>query len=640
MKVIFLLLVITAAVHAAPSDPARSALDFLEKVRERTINLEPGGDTALSAQTAPDKKSQIARHLDRMARDLGSDPLEIGEVKLDENFAAVLVRKSGGFDPRQLQVFPVALVKHGMEWLAAPVPASFENTGVGYAIALKKRLQHLENWMLREQVVELEKLRELSANRLRKRIESSLTENDLRHYDASQVSDHFLAACEKMDTPAVLGFLGGLATPLPDDWPARLKAVDQAMSTQVPAAPPWRQLVAPEVVRLRIDPELAATRNSMTLAYLDPAGIGKGSERPRIQTTTFGLTKAKNGLWQIDPPAYFLTPTGDAPDNPDKELINTFPAKWTEAHPPTPQASAILAQQSLIYALGNATLPALLQISKLPPNPDNARYALTEAARIWWLLHAPSAVSHAVPLGFRADESHAVAMFQFFSAREPDLLDPKAFYFEKSAHGWLWNPSPSATLRDPFQEWIASETQHWAGKWQQTLLTESSVVKKISESPPPAAEEVRQCLNSWLDAIHREDLPIALKFTVRLDDVRSNPIVLKNLGYEISSSRQNTSPPEITHIYSGKTWTAVGVKTQQQGKLSFPLYPLIQTSQGLRVLAEVDLLTASSRGRDFLNRAAIQRLDGHASLDAIAELHDLCSQHLADVKNPKDNPPR
>ncbi len=638
MKAILLLLGITAAAHAAPSDPGKAALDFLEKVRERKINLEPGGGTALTPQTAAEKKSQIARQLDRMARDLGRDPLEIGAVKLDENYAAVLVRKTGSFDPRQLQIFPVALVKRGAEWLAAPVPASFENSGAGYAIPLKKRLERLEDWMLREQVVDLEKLREQSAGRMRKRIEVRLTEKDLRSYSAGQAVDHFLAACERKDVLAVLGFLGGLATPLPEDWPARMKAVERAMAAQVPAAQPWRILTAPEIVRLRLDSKPTGNQYSISVAYLDPAGSGTGADLPRIQTTTFGLAKSIDGLWQIDLPAHFMIPSKDPAEEPDLDLINTFPAKWIEAHPPTPQASAELARQALISALGNATLPALFQISKLPPNPDNARYSLAEAARIWWLLHSPSVVCHAIPLGFQANESNAVAMFQFFSAREPDRLDTKVFYFENSASGWLWNPAPSAPVRESFQAWITAETQQWSGKWQQRLLAETPLLGNIDYSPAPAPEVARQCVQTWLDTLQHGDLPSALKLVARLDDARSSPVVLKNLGYEIASARQNTSPPEVIGIYTGKTWTAVGVKNQQDGKITFPLYPVIQTPQGPRVLAEVDLLATGNRGRDFLNRAAIQRLDGHAAPTAITELRDLYSQHQAEVANPTRKP--
>lgn len=633
MKVIFLLLLaVTAAAHAAASDPARAALDFLEKVRTRTVNLEPGADTAISSQTAPEKKNQIARHLDRMARDLGTDSLEIGEVKLDENFAAVLVCKTGSFDPGHLQIFPVALVKHGAEWLAAPVPASFENAGAGCAIALKKRLENLEDWMLRGQITELEKLREQAASRMRQRIESQLTENDLRNYDTHQVADAFLTACEKKDASAVLGFIGGLAIPLPDDWSARLTAVNQAMANQASTTSPWRILTAPEILRVPVSEKSAANPDSFSLAYLDPASSDTKSSQPQIQTSTFGLTKSKNGLWQINLPAHFVTATAAPADDQDVDLRNTFATKWSAAHPAKPQASALSARESLTAALKEATLPALLQLTQLPTDPENARYSLTEAARIWWLLHSPAVVCHAIPLGVQVRESQAVAVFQFFSAREPDRLDAQTFYLEKSAAGWLWNPSPSPSLREPFRDWITAETQKWSGKWQQALLAESLIFKNPIESPAPETEQARQCVTHWFEAIHRGDLPTALKLTARLDEIRSGPIVLKNLGYEIASSRQDTSPPEVTRIYSGKIWTAVGMKTQLQGKPSYPLYPIIQTPQGPRILAEVDLLAADNRGRDFLNRAALQRLDGHATPEAIAELRDLSSQHKADVE--------
>src|SRR5688572_14656666 len=104
VKFLAALLAVSLSSHAASTDPGAAALDFLEKVRLRKLNLEPGGDTALSAQTAAGKKKEIARRLERMAKDLGSDPLELGEIKQDENYAAVLVRKTGGFDPNRLQI--------------------------------------------------------------------------------------------------------------------------------------------------------------------------------------------------------------------------------------------------------------------------------------------------------------------------------------------------------------------------------------------------------------------------------------------------------------------------------------------------------------------------------------------------------
>jgi hypothetical protein len=118
-----------------------------------------------------------------------------------------------------------------------------------------------------------------------------------------------------------------------------------------------------------------------------------------------------------------------------------------------------------------------------------------------------------------------------------------------------------------------------------------------------------------------------MRLAVRLEDQASGALALRNLGYEIASSRQSDLVPEITGIFQGEFWTLVGVKNQHAGKAAYPLYPVIQTPRGPRILAEVDLFAAGNRGREFLNRTAIKRLTNLASEAAIGELSKLYSQY-------------
>lgn len=623
------------AAHAAPSDPGKTAIAFLEKVRLRKVDLEPGGDTALSPQTAAGKKRQIARRLERLAGDLGSDPLEVGEVKLDEDFAAVLVRKTGGFDPSRLQVFAVALVKRGAEWTAAPVPASFENAGAGYALALRKRLEFLENWMLREQVVDLEKLREQSAGRMRQEIEAGLSTKDLRKLNSKQVGERFLSACERRDLPSMLGFLGGLCAKLPDDWPARLKAADHAVTAGSKVTRPWRLLTAPEVVRVLVHHEEQDDNALLSVACLDPAMTGNAP--PRIAVIHFELRKGRDQLWQINPPAAFLQSTADPDLDPedklDSDLRDAFPAKWIETHPPAPQATAELAHQALITALREGNLPSLLTLSKLDDRPESARKACIQAAQIWWAIHDPSAGRHAMPLAFKADETSAAGICQFFSDRDPDRLDPRVLYFEKSSVGWLWTPEPSPGTREKLQGWVDSETKRWPDQWQQTLLSDCPVLEKIDAAQAPAKEEALKCVEAWLDATRRGDVKGALLLIARLGDPRSGSAVLRNLGYEISGSRRNKKSPAISGIYQGRTWTAVGVKIDHEGgKSTYPLYPVVTTARGPRILVEIDLFASGNRGREFLNKAAFERLQKFASAAAASELRTHYTEHQANIE--------
>lgn len=639
MKVLSLLLAIPVIAHAAPSDPGAAALDFLEKVRERKINLEPGGDTALSSQTAEEKKHQIARRLDRMAKDLGSDPLEVGEVKLDDDYAAVLVRKNGGFDPGRLQIFPVALVKRGAEWLAAPMPASFENAGAGYAIALKKRLDGLENWMLREQVVDLEKLREQSAGKMRQNIETRLTEKELRTYDAREAAGHFLSACEKKDLPSVLGFLGGLSSTLPDDWAARLKAADHALGAGTLPPRPWRLLSSPQVMRVMEKLPFETNPVTVSVACLDPAGNGTASSHPQVEAVRFDLVKNSDGLWQINLPSDFLVESDDSEGGDQAEdPLNGFFKNWTEFHPAKGQESAELAQQALIQALAAPTMETLLRISKFDPDPERndvqaANQACAQAGQLWWLLHSPSSVCQAIPLDLKSEGNAAAATFQFFSSRDPDRVDLRTLYFERFATGWLWTPAPSSETRGKLKEWAASQAKIWPSKWQETLLADSPVISKIDDQRAPSEGDARQCVEAWSDAVRRGDLKAALHFVARLDDPRSGSIALQNLGYELLGARQEGSDSRITRIYEGQSWSAVGVKNESAGKVTYPLYPVIQTPQGPRIVLEIDLFAAGNRGREFLNRAAIARLDKYSTAEAITELRDLYSRYQKQVQD-------
>ncbi len=644
VKFLSVLLAAAMTAHSAPSDPGKVAMDFLEKVRLRKLDLEPGGDTALSAQTAADKKRQIARRIERMASDLGSDPLEIGEVRLDGNFAAVLIRKVGGFDPGRLQIFPVALVKRGAEWTAAPVPASFENADAGYATALRKRLELLENWMLRGQVVGLEKLREQAAGRMRRKIEVSLAAKDLRSFNAKDVGERFLTACEQKDPSAVLGLLGGLAAKLPDDWAARLKAVDRAFPAAATAARPWRLLTSPEVARVLVHHEEQNGSGLISIACLDPAGNGGTSTTPRLESVECDLTKSPDGLWQINLPSRFLQESNDPAaaedDSPASEHLAAFSAKWTQAHPPAPQPDAELASQALVRALGDRDLKAILAISQLAGSPEQARKACIQAARIWWTLHDPTAVRHAMPLGFKADESAAVGMFQFFSTRDPDRLDARTFHFEKSAAGWLWTPEPTAAALEHFRGWVDSESRRWPDEWQQSLLGDSPLLGQIDAFAAPTQEDARKTVEAWLTATRHGEVTVALPLITRLGDLKSASTALQNLGYEIIGSRHSKEMPAITGIYQGAHWTAVGVKIDQEGKSTFPLYPVIQTALGPRIVIEIDLFAAGNRGRDYLNRMAFERLQKSSSIAAATELRGLFSEHQTAVESSSDKPPR
>lgn len=617
---------------AALSEPGVTAVDFLEKVRAKNLNLDPGGDTALAAQTTGPKRLEIARRLERMARDLGREPLEVGPVKLDDDLAAVLVRKIGGFNPADMQVFPVALVKRGTRWAASPVPASFENSGVRHTTSLRNRLTILENWMLREQCLELENLRDQSAERLRQKIHESLPPATVRGFTAQQAADRFLAACRQRNLPEMLGLLGGLSAPLPDDWPLRLRSAERAVNAARAVHRPWRLLMADEVLRTRALPEGDGENVRISIACLDPAGCPLPTTQPRVELVALELIKTPDGGWRIDPPDDFFS-DGENPDRVadehlDAELLKQFPRQLAELYPPAPRATADQARHDLFAALQTENPTALMRLIRLDADPIVARQSCLRAASLWWSLREPLGVHSVLPLATMAHGDVSAHACQVFSAQHPERLDLRILYFEKSPNGWCWAPEPCPESKASCLTWSNNQSLRWPKEWIQTALTDSVLLEDFPLSEAPADEASRKLVASWQQAIRAGDLVAALRFTARLSTPDSNATLLQNLGYEMTAAHLKSQSPTITHVFRGSHCAAVATRTEVGNDRRCPLYPVVATPAGPRILLEIDLLASPNRSRDFLNKAALARLRAFSEL-AADDLATLMTQHQA-----------
>ncbi len=639
VKVLSLLLALAMSVMAAPNQPAQVAVDFLDKVRAGKLNLEPGGDTALTANTDVGKRREITRRLERTATDLGTGTLESCQTRLDENLAAVLVRKIGGFDPSRLRVFAVALVKHGETWLPAPVLASFENTGVGYAPGLRQRLDALESWMLEQQVLELDTIQQQATARMRSEILAMLPLGELRTLGPYLTGMRFLDACGKQQLPIMLGLLGGLQSVLPDDWTKRLQAAESAATAPLAAKRPWRLLTAPDILRTVVQLDSADQYASIDVACLDPAGTPGTPSQARLEIIRLDLSKSQDGLWQVDPPsAFFLTneqpEEAQADAASDEKLLALYPAALRNDIPLQSLPTAQAALKALEQAMLATTLRPMIAMLGLAAEAKTARLGCTRAAAAWGALHDPACVRHALPLSTFETDSVAAASFQYFSVREPDRMDVHVFFIEKSPDGWRlpagFQPTENAAGNWlAAQTWATGEAKRWNDKWRVNCLSSSTRVATLAQADAPPADQARSLVESWLAAIRAGNVPQALALTAWLDPDKSPSRVLRNLGYEINGARKSKFAAVITAVSRGKTWTTVAVRAINGDKSSHPVYPVVSTPQGPKILIEIDWFANAERGREFLNNTAVSHLRNFASQETTDELQDLFNRSQA-----------
>ncbi|MFZ9938189.1 MAG: hypothetical protein ACO3JG_14205 [Luteolibacter sp.] len=346
----------------------KAALRFMEKARDGTLDMEPGRDTALASQTSSRKRNEIVRRLERLAGDIGDHTLELAATRVDGDYAAALVRATRGFNPTSIRVFAIALVNRDGRWLPAPVPASFENTGHGYEPATRRSVDALQDWMLREKALDIERLKEEMAGRMRAEISRSLPAAELLAMDAAAAARRFLDACAQRKLPEMLALLGGFSRELPDDWPQRLAAAQDAASGN-PGSRPWHLLVSDHVLRVIIGREETDGTTTFAVGVLDPSLRASGTRPPRVELLELPFVKSPDGGWRCDPSPEFHHPANlEEPfpsDPPGDRMMEEFVRQIAVLHPPQPCDDARAALDLLLGALAGRDLGAVARLLSL-----------------------------------------------------------------------------------------------------------------------------------------------------------------------------------------------------------------------------------------------------------------------------------
>ncbi|HEY8961866.1 MAG TPA: hypothetical protein VIM57_06640 [Luteolibacter sp.] len=618
-----------AGLAFAGEDPGQTAVRHLEHVRAGNVNLEPGKDTALSPVTGDDKREAIAGRLQRWRGELGPEPFIALEVKTDGEFAAALVKQESPFDLSELRVEPVALLRKGDNWLAAPLPGSFENTSVGYDANRSRRQAELAAWLRARQPLALEELRSSANERLRRRIGEKVNANDLRTDPPASLAHRFLSACRQRDAATLLGLMGGLSDP-PFGGAGETPANLNRLFSGKPDTSEWRHFLSPEVIVSLLGETIEGESARISFGVLD-ATPGK-TEASHFSTGELVFHRDPDGTWRLIWPAQ--------PDEPlrgtesQNESLSRMPAKLRASFPPAAFATAAAIRDALPAALLQPDSTAALPLMDLSGEPETTCNRLLAFASVRHRLPVPVALPF-IPLALQEEGDRAIAAYQLFRPREPGRADLRLFHFKKSSPGWLWYPegavNKSFASLNAFAE---REKAGWENEWQRRLRSSSVALDSLASAEAPEDAAALDAFTRWRVALTKDDPFGALARTAYLSTGEDEPSkLLRNFGYEWIAARQPNAPPvKVLGIVRHGRWAGISIRTDKSGDAAdYPLYPVVQTPSGPRLLLEVDLVAGGDRTRDFLNEASLQRLG--ANPEALAELRRLFLLHrqLADA---------
>ncbi|MFK7851541.1 MAG: hypothetical protein AB8D78_11235 [Akkermansiaceae bacterium] len=622
--------------QAFGGDPGQVAIEFIRKVKAGEVDLAPGGDTALREQTSLQKRKAIAKSLKGLEGEFDPKYLEIGDVNEDGQFAAAIVRYLGDFDSMSLQVYPVALVKKDEKWSPAPVLGSFENAIVGYTIPLKRRLDGLEYWMMQKRVTALRELVAESDERVRKRIKMSIVGEDLEGSELVKITELFFDACQKRNQAAILGYLGGLSEPLPEDWKQTVSLSNFAVSREASASLPWRLVVSPDIIRVPVGEEVTAEDGSVFFAFLDPKRSGSVGTMEKVLIMRFDFEKDPQGRWKIVLPSALEVNDEDFllnDDSVDDAVLDLFTKNLRERVPSTPAKTVKDAVKGVTEALVAPDASKLMGFVDFGTRPRDGRASCAAAAAKWWSLNEPGHYRAPLKLGAKTVGDLAVVAFQWFSANQPDQFNQEVLYFKKLEDGWIWSPRIAAADDRESQKslvaWLREQNAGWQKNWQQDLLKDSQRFESISLDRVPTDEQVRTIGKAWIRALDGRDLSAAILLTAWLGAEGAMPAkMLRNLSYELSHS--DAANREFLGVFRNDSWAAAGIKSIRDGEATYSFVPIMMPTGTPRILPEIDLLVGDTRTRKFLNEASFERIvkatKGEDRVDSLRNLFESFSE--------------
>jgi hypothetical protein len=304
------------------------------------------------------------------------------------------------------------------------------------------------------------------------------------------------------------------------------------------------------------------------------------------------------------------------------------------SHPPAVYATATEIYRALPAALLQPDATASLPLVDLTGEPETTCNRLLAFASVRHGLPAPGSFL-LVPVALKEEGDRAIAAYQTFRPQEAGRTDLRVFHFKKPAAGWLWHPEGATSKAFATLNAFAEQQKAgWETEWQRRLFEPSALLDSPAPGEAPEETAAREVFARWQTALSKDDPFAALATTAHLrlrDDEASH--FLRNFGYEwIDAHRADAAPAKVLGVVRHGRWAGISLRTDKSSDAAvYPLYPIVQTPAGPRLLLEIDLVADGDRSREFLNEASLQRLGKNP--DALAELRQLFTLHrqLADA---------
>lgn len=617
-------LLIGATAQAVTPDEA--ALAHLSALRKSTKGWKER--TALFPGTTQEKQSIIQRELETLSGVLKEGELQVINSKTAGELAAVMVSHAVEYDPSQLQIHAVALLKTDDKWKPAPVPGSFANTGLRYQPDLAGKARDLETWILSEQnQQEIRLKRQLLADLL-KEIRASATPEELSKTSPAAILTGFITACQTLNTPLALAFLGGLENPLPEDWRNTVSLTSRALHTPWLGTGQWRNLTDSNTLAVELETEIEGRHASVTLGLFNPAHSHPSTNEWTVRY--FSLERKPDGPWRINLPLWLIEEGEEFSDALIKdEVYAQFPKRLIASTPAGDHPSPLLLVEEFLKGLRADQFSPLLSHLSRSIDADASSDLLGETSRLW--RNFKPGHRRPIRLSMESDGEHAWCVYGGFDIKRPEIPSTSLLHLQMKRHdnGWLVTSAKSPGKVEDFPaelvEWARQTNERNEDEWLLELGLDQRL-GGLAAAAAPDEDDARRAAETWTTALKSLEPRKIFSSITGFDDEHTTRQIYSFLGQELSTP----SNYEILGIHRHGRWAGATIRHRNLDGNGFEhlmLHPIVVTPGGPRVMPEAILYNATNRAQRYLNESVWKRLRGRLPEPTVAEFETLYEAH-------------
>ena len=648
----FAVVLVCTGLQARALEPGEVALTFLSDLRDEARGLDEMLESSvLSPHTGPIRRSAISQRLGRVGRYLRDNQYELEVVgeKREGDFAAVVITAVSRHDPLAIDAFALGLRQlRNAGWGVAPVPGSFDNVDLAYDEVLEKQAEGLESWMGLERLTRFGALQEKVLAAFRKRMSDAVPRSRVEQASPVQLVHSFASACQEGNLPAAMVFLGQFEGELTQEDRDLQRVISRGLQG-LDRRDHWRLLTSPGVVRIVVQEDGADDLDAeVSLLVFDP------SRGKPVRLVRFVLLYAGK-RWKIELPASLRLADEDRvtfqralfqeqDHDEDSDLRARFEKLFEKQHEPLRASTLREAGEQLSRILREGTLEEFFRCVHRSEDLSESerRTAYRYLGEFWNEVHEDSgsaADSELIEVIENGDAGMLV--FHLISTAQIERLNLTPLVLMKDESGWAIAPGVTTSGNYTQLEQAKRNRQeeiHVRYQEQKDELTRKAtegllgrfVAAKPESDKVVGKREASELVEKFRTLLREGKLLEAFGCGALLDAEEGAWEALKAMSYEYRGARQAGAPDHEFHVQSGKGWAAVSLRVDSGLGVvpDYPMYLVVATEEGPRIVVDVGLRLATNKGREVLNSRVWKRVDEHLEEMESALVRSLFEGHV------------